>query len=343
MHNKQKIEWKESMKICAAHFNKVSFTESGHLLEDAKPTIFGDPVIRRKSELYVMRQVFLFCKKLIRLYFCSKSSEKQQLQPKHLQQNTIKSINVPLHRANAENQSMIRRITPASIMNRRLSLPYSRLPKLLPKPDIVKAAPSPQTNALNGGLINVHRIGHQNLFATASSSSHSASSASTVTNTPKATLRPLPGLTKVVSKVGNLSKLVLTNGQQHSAKKNFVMIRKSMRPPQPPLSTSLNTTKAIKTIKLLSSTAGWAPVKSAQQIARMPPALTPAPRSAKLPVKTYSKNGLFGMSKLPIISQVQSIMPDDGDNHDRLMPTAVTRTNSAGASTTVQTLRPKTS
>lgn len=58
-HINQKIDWEESMKICALHFSDVSFIEPEKLAEDAKPSIFSKPaVVLRKSELYVL-QIFL--------------------------------------------------------------------------------------------------------------------------------------------------------------------------------------------------------------------------------------------------------------------------------------------
>lgn len=197
---------------------------------------------------------------------------------------------MPLHRANAENQSMIRRSAP--IAARRMSLPYTtKLPKLLPKPNIVKRVPSTtQIHGPNGGLINVHRINSQNLVLTSAPSSSSSPSALT-----KPTLRPVPGLNKLDS----TSNVVLTNGQPNATKSNMVLIRKTMRPARP--QSQLPMTSTLKPFKVATET-GWVPVQQAR-ITRMPPMLTPAPRGIKLPLKTYSKS----REGLPIISQVQSI------------------------------------
>lgn len=278
--------------------------------------------------------------------FCS-NSENQPLQAKPPQTNTIKmsSINVPLHRANAETKSMIRRIAPSAIMARRLSLPYSRqsLPKLMPKPNIVKKVSTTQISKPNGGFINVHRISpHQNIIFASASSSPSpvvTTTTTTTTTTPKPALRPLPGLTKVANRIGNVSKVVLTNGQQNMAKKNIVMIRKSARPPPSTPSPSSGATaiqlNTLKPIKIASPT-GWTPVKSTQ-IARLPPALTPAPRPAKLPVKTYSNpKNAQELSKLPIISQVHSIVPMNRNSRDRVQAPAVRSVSNARPSNTVQ-------
>lgn len=233
---------------------------------------------------------------------------------------------------------MIRRIAPSAIMARRLSLPYSRqaLPKLLPKPNIARKVPPTQISTPNGALLNVHRISPQNIVLNSSLPSFTSTS-----TTQKATLRPLPGLTKVVSKVGNISKLIVSNGQSNVAKKNFVMIRKSlaksMRPsPSPSTSTSaqLNRPNQLTSIKF-TAPPEWTPVKYSQA-ARMPPTLTPAPRSAKLPVKTYSRNGIVGLAKLPIISQVQSIVSQDQNNHGHTAPLTHARTYAACTSKTIQ-------
>lgn len=238
---------------------------------------------------------------------------------------------MPLHRANAENQSMIRRCAP--IQARRLSLPYARLPKLLPKPNIIKRMPSTQINGPNG-LINVHRIGLQNIVLTSATPS-----------TSKATLRPVPGL----NKVGNQSNVVITNGQQNVTRPNMVLIRKSMRPPAPPppppppaaaaapsvqtLPQSSNTT--LKTVRVSSAT-GWVPIKQAQLV-RMPPTLTPAPTARGIKVqqlKTYSKS----REGLPIISQVHSIVPSAAaqNNLNRTTTSLIKCTNQAISSSPIQ-------
>lgn len=238
-------------------------------------------------------------------------SEKQQSQAKNQQSNTVKisSINVPLHRANAENQSMIRRSAP--IAARRLSLPYTKLPKLLPKPNIVKQVSSGQINGPNGP-INVHRIGAQNVVLT---------SASLASITPKPTLRPVPGL----NKLDGPTNMVMTNGQSNMMRQNMVLIRKSMRPAKP----QLPTTSILKPFKH-STNSGWITVHKAPN-ARMPPALTPAPRGLKLPVKTYSKS----REGLPVITQVQSMV---NQTSLKRTPSIVKCTNSTIASSPVQNI-----
>ena len=238
----------------------------------------------------------------------------------------MSSINVPLHRANAENQSMMRRSAP--IMARRLSLPYARLPKLLPKPSIAKRLPTTQINGPNGSLINVHRIGSQNIVLSTATPSASASASTSASILPKQTIRPVPGLNKVI----NSSNMVMKNGQQIVPKQNLVLIRKSMRPPESSAQPSApNTLKAIK----VSTKTAWVPIRPAQ-ITRMPPALTPAPKGIKLPVKTYSKN----KDGLPVISQVRSIDTLKHNKLNRTTPNAINSAKSLLASSPAQnTLR----
>lgn len=224
----------------------------------------------------------------------------------------ISSINVPLHRANAENQSMIRRSAP--IATRRLSLPYARLPRLLPKPNIVKRAPPTQINGPNG-LINVHRIGAQNIVL-----SSAASPSTPASVTPKPTLRPVPGLNKLDSPTN----VVVTNGQQSVPRQKMVLVRNSMRT----VKSQISTASTLKTFKVATET-GWVPVQPAR-ITRMPPTLTPAPRGIKLPLKTYSKS----REGLPVISQVHSI---GEQNHlKRTAQSLVKCTNSTMASSNVR-------
>lgn len=224
----------------------------------------------------------------------------------------MSSINVPLHRANAETQSMTRRShqAPGQIMARRLSLPYARLPKLLPKPNMEKPnmekpkLPN-RINGPNGGMINVHRI---NVVTPAPSTAS------------KATLRPVPGLHKVV----NALNATTTNGQPNvtKPKPNVVVLRKSMPPPS---------TNPLKSMKVAASEV-WVPVKRAQ-ISRRPPTLTPAPRGIKLPVKTYSRS----TDSWPVISRVQTIASMD---QNRTAPTmAKQSTQNATASSPIKNVQ----
>lgn len=54
LHTKPIIEWEESMKICAAHFNPASFTATDQLSDEAKPSLFQAAATLRKTELYVL-------------------------------------------------------------------------------------------------------------------------------------------------------------------------------------------------------------------------------------------------------------------------------------------------
>lgn len=267
-------------------------------------------------------EIFLF-------FFLQKLREKQQAR-KQQQTNTMKmsSINVPLHRANAENQSMIRRSAPASINSRRLSLPFSRLPKLLPKPlpkpNIKTQVPSTQINCPNGGLMNVHLKNSQNIVLTS------------VSSAVKSLQRPVPALNKVI----NASNVIVKDGQQNLARPNMVLIRKAIRPSLPIRTVAATAAAAATAIKpvipssgstlkpiKLPPPPGWVPVKP------IPPSLTPAPQRLKLPVRTYSKNG-NALGQLPVISQVQSI-PMEQSNDDHTTPSIVQITNRAIASSPV--------
>lgn len=55
-HINQKIEWEESMKICALHFSDASFTEPEKLADDAKPSLFTKTAVAlRTTEMYVLQ------------------------------------------------------------------------------------------------------------------------------------------------------------------------------------------------------------------------------------------------------------------------------------------------
>lgn len=51
LYNNQKIDWKDSMNICALHFSSTWFTKDDQLDESAKPTIFKDATLRRHIEM----------------------------------------------------------------------------------------------------------------------------------------------------------------------------------------------------------------------------------------------------------------------------------------------------
>lgn len=169
------------------------------------------------------------------------------------------------------------------IIARRLSLPYSNLPPLLPKPSILKRLNQTQISSPNG-VINVHHINAQKVVL---------SPAKTVKElATKATLRPVPGLNKVV----NVSNTATTNAPV--TKQTLTLLRKSL-----PLPSTSNAKPASGTAPLLM------PIKRAH-ITRLPPTLKPAPRlQAGTSVKTYSKldTGNFVEIPIPIISRVQNV------------------------------------
>lgn len=61
IHINQKIDWNESMKICALHFGDVCFTAPDQLTDNANPSLLTkNAVALRKSELYVLPLVRIF-------------------------------------------------------------------------------------------------------------------------------------------------------------------------------------------------------------------------------------------------------------------------------------------
>lgn len=170
----------------------------------------------------------------------------------------------------------------APVVARRLSLPFSRLPTLLPKP--AKRANPTQINGPNG-TINVHRINSQNIVLTPTASAA----------IKQGTIRPLPALNKVVT-IAN------------AAKPNATVVRRSMPPPSAVNSNNSSLNATISTPTLV-------PTKRLQ-VTRLPPTLKPAPQmktttiQRALPtIKTYTKNsdGHFIEAKMPIISKLKSI------------------------------------
>lgn len=177
---------------------------------------------------------------------------------------------------------MTQRSAPAPVVARRLSLPYSRLPKLLPKPLIARRGAPTQINGPNG-VINVHRIGSQNVVLSVPTS--------------KATHRPLPALNKVVTTIPTVTV------------QSTSVLRKSMPPP------TTNTVQSIKVVTTPTATPTLVPIKRGQ-ITRLPPTLKPAPRvQMKGQFKTYSRNsdGVLIESPVPVISKVHSIERIDQD------------------------------
>ncbi|XP_055313503.1 uncharacterized protein LOC129574899 [Sitodiplosis mosellana] len=260
LYNNQKIEWNKSMRVCALHFASACFTMDDKLTDGAKPSIFKSAIACRQKEI-----------------------AKQQTQTTHQQASPTKthSINVPLHKKNADNHSMTRRSAP--VIARRLSLPYSKLPPLLPKPNIqVLKRPNPvQMNSVNVAN-KLQRISLPNGRLTPVSTARA--------NINATAKRPVPALTKVN---------VVPN-PQFVAKGNVSVLRKSMPSPQ---MNKLSLSQAI-VARLDNGTAKLIPVStsSAAHITRLPPTLKPAPR----PVITLPK-GTYIETQIPKISRVQSI------------------------------------
>lgn len=51
LYNNQKIDWEQSMRICALHFGAGCFTKPDQLMEGAKPSVFKHAVARRQMEM----------------------------------------------------------------------------------------------------------------------------------------------------------------------------------------------------------------------------------------------------------------------------------------------------
>lgn len=132
----------------------------------------------------------------------------EQKKNRHSAPLKIQSINVPLHKSNPD-QLLTQRSAP--IMARRLSLPYNKLPqlpKLIPKPNIVRQLDQAQVSGQNG--VNVlKRI--------------STSNGDIPTKTVKIAPRPVPALNKVVN-VANVPMKVVENNAPK-------VLRLSMPPP----------------------------------------------------------------------------------------------------------------
>lgn len=206
----------------------------------------------------------------------------------------IQSINVPLHKQNANIQSMTQRST-APVNARRLSLPYSHLPPLIPKPNMLKRPNETQPDNLNVAN-KVPRLSVPN---------GSVSAIKSGTMTTKLTVRQIPALNKVYDTINS----------QFVPVANATLLRKSMPPPLTNR-TQLQTVTRIDPTKLTTiSKAGPA------HITRLPPTLKPAPRPQpksqpqplhqtqlkSIAMKTYAKlqPAIKVETKLPILNSVQ--------------------------------------
>lgn len=209
------------------------------------------------------------------LYKCS---AQQQTQSTNQQVSPIKvqCINVPLHKQNAENHSMTRRSAP--IIARRLSLPYSRLPPLIPKPNLLNRSIPTQVN----NQIVANKIQHSGAL------------------NGMTLKRPIPTLNEVYAFVSPGVTKAKCNGP--FAPKQFLnatVLRKSMPPTltanksQPSTATTVDNDSA----KLISVSKLTLPPA---HITRLPPTLKPAPRQQV--VKTHTP-----IAKIPMITRVQSI------------------------------------
>lgn len=229
-------------------------------------------------------------------HFCLLNSAKQQAQKTNQKSPPakIQSINVPLHKQNANIQSMTQRST-APVIARRLSMPFSRLPPLIPKPNMLKRPNATQQDNLNVAN-KVPRLSVPN---------GSVSAVKSDTMTTKITVRPIPALEKVYNMINS----------QFVPVANATLLRNSMPPPLTNR-TQLQTVTRIDPTKLTTISK----VRPAH-ITRLPPTLKPAPRPQPKPqpqplhqtqlksiaMKTYAKlqPAIKIETKLPIINSVQ--------------------------------------
>lgn len=214
------------------------------------------------------------------------ASAKKQTQSTVQQASPTKaqSINVPLHKQNANNHSMTQRGGP--VVSRRLSLPYSKLPPLLPKPNVLK-----RPNPMQVTSVNVPKKLQRISLPNGTLTPVTITNATTFTNpNSNATVkRPVPGLTKVN---------VVSNAQL-VPQGNVSILRKTMPAPQ------INKLQQSIVARLDNGTAKLIPITTtgAAHITRLPPTLKPAPR----PVIKGILKGTYVETKMPKISRVQSM------------------------------------
>lgn len=200
----------------------------------------------------------------------------------------IQSINVPLHKKKLDNQLIARRSAP--IIARRLSLPMHKLPKLIPKPNIVKQLDQAQMIGKNG----------RNLLNRLNKTNGGLSTAmANVTVTTKPAQRPIPALNKVV------------NPTNVPGRKNPAMLRKSM---PPPLTLAGYTTQPAIVTQKHPNIAAQVPTKS--PIGRLIPVRSILKNNVKQVIRTQTNSALktYGRdtkllqldSTMPIISRVQN-------------------------------------
>ncbi|XP_031621665.1 uncharacterized protein LOC116339768 [Contarinia nasturtii] len=170
LYNNASMEWNESMRVCALHFNSKSI-EGDVLKDDCKPSIFKTGTEKRYMEII-----------------------QEQSSNKKVSPMKIQSINVPLHKQQIENHSMTRRCAPATIATRRLTLAQGQipqLPQLIPKPTLIKRT-------------NEHQLDEQNIarkVTRLSTPNDKSASQKIITTMSVSNSRPLPALNKVYTAV----------------------------------------------------------------------------------------------------------------------------------------------
>lgn len=166
----------------------------------------------------------------------------------------------------------------APIIGRRLSLPYAKLPTLIPKPGVLKRA-NPSTVS-NQQLAKIQYLGPTNKVLL------------------KPNQRPVPGLNKVIN-------IPVQNSVNASAKAqpNASVLRKSAPPPM----TRAQTVNAASP-KLISIKPG--------QITRLPPALKPKPKAQIVAQKTYSTASTNTYLDLHDPGNIQEVKDTDETNNE---------------------------
>lgn len=175
-----------------------------------------------------------------------KTQQPNNPRPKRQQSSSVviaQSINVPLHKSNVNNQSASLRSAP--IIGRRLSLPYAKLPPLIPKPNILKRANPMQTSSQHIEA-KIKRLSRPSGAAPMTAIAKLLQATATKTNQ-----RPLPALNKVTNISGSVdaAQLILRNSLPAQLTPNTANVYSAKSIPNKP-----------------------------GQITRLPPALKPRPQ-----------------------------------------------------------------
>lgn len=186
-----------------------------------------------------------------------------------------------MHKSGSTNQSMMRRSAPAApIVARRLSLPYKKLPTLLPKPTVAERKLHTHIPGPNAAT-SVHRIASQNVVVSSAAS-----------------VRPLPDLKKGIT----VAKPI----------KSIATVTKSPMPPPSSNSLISTSTSALASTSIVTNPIPISKVTPPTVISRRQ--TWKATSQNKRPVeiatsfKTYSNASAMPIkTTMPVISKVQSL------------------------------------